>query len=64
MGDRLWIPELNIQKGDQAWNLRFCPGMEELSAMMYVNQYQREQRYVIVLRPALIHINKAPDGQP
>ncbi len=29
----------------QAEELAILPGMEELSAMMYVNQYRREQRY-------------------
>src|SRR6202521_6235457 len=31
--------------GVEAEELAILPGMEELSAMMYVNQYRREQRY-------------------
>jgi len=33
----------------EAEELAILPGMEELSAMMYVNQYQRENRYDVVI---------------
>jgi arsenite-transporting ATPase len=33
----------------EAEELAILPGMEELSAMMYVNQYQREGRYDVVI---------------
>lgn len=33
----------------EAEELAILPGMEELSAMMYVNQYRREQRYDIIV---------------
>lgn len=33
----------------QAQELAILPGMEELSALMYVNQYRREQRYDVVV---------------
>jgi arsenite-transporting ATPase len=33
----------------EAEELAILPGMEELSAMMYVNQYAREQRYQVVV---------------
>jgi arsenite-transporting ATPase len=33
----------------EAEELAILPGMEELSAMMYVNQYVREQRYEIIV---------------
>ena len=41
--------------GVEAEELAILPGMEELSAMMYINQYRREQRYdVIVLDARLL----------
>ena len=33
----------------EAEELAILPGMEELSAMMYVNQFQREQRYDVIV---------------
>lgn len=33
----------------EAEELAILPGMEELSAMMYVNQYRREERYEVVI---------------
>jgi len=33
----------------EAEELAILPGMEELSAMMYVNQYRREQRYKVIV---------------
>jgi arsenite-transporting ATPase len=33
----------------EAEELAILPGMEELSAMMYVNQFRREQRYDVIL---------------
>jgi len=33
----------------EAEELAILPGMEELSAMMYVNQYNREQRYKVIV---------------
>ena len=33
----------------EAEELAILPGMEELSAMMYVNQYRREGRYDVVV---------------
>ncbi len=33
----------------EAEELAILPGMEELSAMMYVNQYRREQRYEVIV---------------
>jgi len=36
-------------KGVEAEELAILPGMEELSAMMYVNQYQRENRYDVMV---------------
>ena len=33
----------------EAEELAILPGMEELSAMMYVNEYRREQRYDVVI---------------
>jgi len=33
----------------EAEELAILPGMEELSAMMYVNQYRREQRYDVIV---------------
>jgi arsenite/tail-anchored protein-transporting ATPase len=33
----------------EAEELAILPGMEELSAMMYVNQFRREQRYEVVI---------------
>jgi arsenite-transporting ATPase len=33
----------------EAQELAILPGMEELSAMMYVNQYAREQRYDVIV---------------
>ncbi len=38
--------------GVEAEELAILPGMEELSAMMYVNQYRREQRYDVILLDA------------
>jgi arsenite/tail-anchored protein-transporting ATPase len=38
--------------GVEAEELAILPGMEELSAMMYVNQYQREQRYDVIVLDA------------
>ncbi len=38
--------------GVQAEELAILPGMEELSAMMYINQYRREQRYDIIVLDA------------
>ena len=39
--------------GIEAKELAILPGMEELSAMMYINQYRRERHYdVIVLEAA------------
>ena len=35
--------------GVEAEELAILPGMEELSAMMYVNQYRREGRYQVVI---------------
>jgi arsenite-transporting ATPase len=35
--------------GVEAEELAILPGMEELSAMMYVNQYRREQRYDVMV---------------
>lgn len=35
--------------GVEAEELAILPGMEELSAMMYVNQYRREQRYDVIV---------------
>src|SRR3981081_4508340 len=36
-------------KGIEAEELAILPGMEELSAMMYVNQYRREERYDVMI---------------
>ena len=36
----------------EAEELAILPGMEELSAMMYINQYRREQRYDVVVLDA------------
>jgi arsenite-transporting ATPase len=36
-------------KGIEAEELAILPGMEELSAMMYVNQYRREGRYDVMI---------------
>ena len=36
-------------KDVEAEELAILPGMEELSAMMYVNQYRREQRYDVMI---------------
>src|ERR1041385_2703238 len=33
----------------EAEELAILPGMEELSAMMYVNQFRREQRYDVIV---------------
>ena len=33
----------------EAEELAILPGMEELSAMMYVNQFRREQRYQVIV---------------
>jgi arsenite-transporting ATPase len=38
--------------GVQAEELAILPGMEELSAMMYINQYRREARYDVVVLDA------------
>jgi arsenite/tail-anchored protein-transporting ATPase len=38
--------------GVQADELAILPGMEELSAMMYINQYRREQRYDVIVLDA------------
>jgi len=38
--------------GVEAEELAILPGMEELSAMMYINQYRREQRYDVVVLDA------------
>jgi arsenite-transporting ATPase len=38
--------------GVEAEELAILPGMEELSAMMYINQYRREQRYDTVVLDA------------
>ena len=35
--------------GVEAEELAIFPGMEELSAMMYVNQYRREARYDVII---------------
>jgi arsenite-transporting ATPase len=34
---------------DEAEELAILPGMEELSAMMYVNQFRREERYDVIV---------------
>jgi arsenite-transporting ATPase len=38
--------------GVQAEELAILPGMEELSAMMYINQYRREMRYEVIVLDA------------
>jgi arsenite-transporting ATPase len=38
--------------GVQAEELAILPGMEELSAMMYINQYRRERRYDVIVLDA------------
>ncbi len=38
--------------GVESEELAILPGMEELSAMMYVNQYRREQRYDVIVLDA------------
>jgi arsenite-transporting ATPase len=38
--------------GVEAEELAIFPGMEELSAMMYINQYRREQRYEVIVLDA------------
>lgn len=38
--------------GVQAEELAILPGMEELSAMMYINQYRREGRYDVIVLDA------------
>ena len=38
--------------GAQAEELAILPGMEELSAMMYINQYRREGRYDVIVLDA------------
>ena len=38
--------------GVEAEELAILPGMEELSAMMYINQYRREKRYDIIVLDA------------
>ncbi len=39
-------------QGVQAEELAILPGMEELSAMMYINQYRREGRYDVIILDA------------
>jgi len=36
----------------EAEELAILPGMEELSAMMYINQYRRENRYDVIVLDA------------
>lgn len=52
--------------GVQEEELAILPGMEELSAMMYINQYRREQRYdTIVLDAApTAESMRFPTGSP
>jgi arsenite/tail-anchored protein-transporting ATPase len=38
--------------GVEAEELAILPGMEELSAMMYINQYKRERRYDVIVLDA------------
>src|ERR1700674_3141473 len=38
--------------GVEAEELAILPGMEELSAMMYINQYKREKRYDVIVLDA------------
>jgi arsenite-transporting ATPase len=38
--------------GVEAEELAILPGMEELSAMMYINQYRREKRYDVIVLDA------------
>src|SRR5271163_3514946 len=38
--------------GVEAEELAILPGMEELSALMYINQYRREQRYDVIVLDA------------
>jgi arsenite/tail-anchored protein-transporting ATPase len=38
--------------GVEAEELAILPGMEELSAMMYINQYRRERRYDVIVLDA------------
>jgi arsenite-transporting ATPase len=38
--------------GVEAEELAILPGMEELSAMMYINQYRHEQRYEVIVLDA------------
>ena len=38
--------------GVEAEELAILPGMEELSAMMYINEYRREQRYDVIVLDA------------
>jgi len=38
--------------GVEAEELAILPGMEELGAMMYINQYRREQRYDVIVLDA------------
>jgi arsenite/tail-anchored protein-transporting ATPase len=38
--------------GVEAEELAILPGMEELSAMMYINQYRREERYDVIVLDA------------
>ena len=38
--------------GVEAEELAILPGMEELSAMMYINQYRREQSYDVIVLDA------------
>src|SRR6202044_1580179 len=38
--------------GVEAEELAILPGMEELSAMMYINQYRQEQRYDVIVLDA------------
>jgi arsenite-transporting ATPase len=39
-------------EGVQAEELAILPGMEELSAMMYINQYRKEARYDVIILDA------------
>ncbi len=38
--------------GVEAEELAILPGMEELSAMMYINEYRREKRYDVIVLDA------------
>ncbi len=43
------VPRTTGISGVEAEELAILPGMEELSAMMYVNQYRREQCYDVIV---------------